>query len=150
MANQRIWDTALKYYTALKGLAGAAYVSLYTKIAGERTPTSTNGADYLAVSNEGDVASVVYSDGDTTIWPGPALLYGYRVTTNMSAHAWTIDDDTTAKLTIPASTTAGAPVTLPCPVAFNTSLVANVGASASAGVIEFFFRPMGEEVSWNE
>lgn len=110
------------------------------KLAGERQSDSLNGADHLATAFEGMVKKVVYSDGDTTLWPTAALLFGFRVTTALSAHAWTIDDNTTARIDIAASAAAGF-YALPCATIFKTSLVANVGASASAGVIEFYFRP---------
>lgn len=115
--------------------------------AGESQPDASNGASHVRVAPEGMVKKVVYSDGDTILWAGPALLFGFRVTTALSAHAWTIDDNATARIDILASTAVGL-YPLPCAVIFETTLVANVGASASAGVIEFYFRPCDPLTTW--
>lgn len=117
------------------------------KLAGERQPDSLNGADHLAIAPEGAVKKVVYTDGDTTIWPGPALLFGFRITTALSAHAWSFDDNATARVDIPASAAAGI-YSLPCATIFETSLVCNVGTSASAGVVEVYFRPLDSSTTW--
>lgn len=116
-------------------------------IVGARQPGVTNGADHVSVATEGKVQKVAFGDGDTTLWNGPALLFGFRVTTALSAHAWSIDDDATAKIDLPASLAAGV-YPLPCAAIFETSLKVNVGASASAGVVEFYFRPSDSGVSW--
>jgi hypothetical protein len=126
---------------------GAGHVYQAYRQAGERAEDSTVGADHVAVAAEGMVRSVAFGAGDTVLWDGPALLFGWRITTALSAHAWTIDDGATARMTIPASAAVGIN-TLPCAVIFETSLVANVGTSASAGVIEFFFRPLPANVTW--
>lgn len=115
--------------------------------AGERQAGSTSGLDHMAVAPEGAVRSIAYTEGDTIVWNGPALLFGFRVTTALSAHAWTIDDNATARITLPASLAAGV-YTLPCAVIFKDTLTVNVGASASAGVVEFFYRPLDAAVTW--
>lgn len=143
----KVWDIVNKYYGAWKGLDGAGYVYNAYKQAGERAEDSTVGADHMAVATEGMVRTVAFGDGDTTLWNAPALLFGFRVTTALSAHAWTIDDNATARINLPASLAAGT-YTLPCAVIFETSLVCNVGGSASAGVVEFFFRPLPSTVTW--
>lgn len=126
---------------------GAGHIYNAYRQAGERALDSTVGADHTAVAAEGAVRSVAFGAGDTVLWDGPALLFGWRVTTALSAHAWTIDDGANAKLTIPASSGVGVTM-LPCATIFKTSLVANVGAGASAGVVEFFFRPLPSTVTW--
>lgn len=133
--------------------SGSAWVQIYTQtyekgaLAGESQSDSTSGADHLRVAAEGAVKTVTYTDGDTTLYAGPALLFGFRVTTALSAHAWTIDDGSTARIGMAASLAAGM-YTLPCAVIFETSLVCNVHASASAGVVEFYFRPLDPNCTW--
>jgi len=127
----------------------AMHVWVKSKQAGERDENATNGSDFMEVSAACMVQEVAFGAGDTVLSTGPAILYGYRVTTALSAHAWTIDDAAgTVRVRILASSPAGLQ-TLPGPVIFKTSCTANVGTSASAGVIEFYFRkvPAGT-VAW--
>lgn len=144
------WETDTgKFYrwTGTEWIQAPLPFALATAIAGESQSDSTSGADHLRVAAEGAVRTVTYSDGDTTLYAGPALLFGFRVTTALSAHAWTIDDNATARIGMAASLAVGI-YKLPCAVIFETSLVCNVNASASAGVVEFYFRPLDPTCTW--
>lgn len=127
----------------------AMHVWVKSKQAGERDENATNGSDFMEVSAACMVQSVAFGAGDTVLNAGPTIVYGYRVTTALSAHAWTIDDaGAVARVTIPLSSPAGIQ-TLPGPAIFKTSCTVNVGTSASAGVIEFYFRKVpASTVAW--
>lgn len=141
----KVGDTSK--FVVVEAYNGGLGIYPVSRSAGERQEDSTTGTDHVSVAPEGMVKKVVYSDGDTILWNGPSLLFGFRITNALSAHAWTIDDNATARIDIAASAAAGI-YALPCAVIFETSLVANVGASASAGVIEFYFRPLDPAVTW--
>jgi len=76
-------------------------------------------------------------DAGATI-TGPCILLGIYVNVAMSAHAVTIGDGGTTKITLPASTAAG--TNMNCYGAiFSTSIVVTPNAS-STGTITLFYR----------
>lgn len=78
------------------------------------------------------------ADAATTVSAVPAILLGVYVNVVMSAHAVTIGDATTTKITLPASTAAG--TNMNCYGAtFGTSIVVTPNAS-STGTITVFYR----------
>jgi hypothetical protein len=80
------------------------------------------------------------ADNSTTVYTGQVLVYGVYVNTVLSAHACPIQDGSTAKITLPASLTAGTNLTFPG-VRFNTSLVVDPN-DAATGNITIFYRPV--------
>ena len=78
-------------------------------------------------------------DAGATI-TGPVALLGIHVDVVMSAHAVTILDDTTAKITLAASTAAGTNLDFHG-AKFTTSLVVTPNAS-STGTITIFYMPL--------
>ncbi len=115
--------------------------------AGERNTSSTTGTDYTSVSNECKMSATIdlATDASTTVHPGPALLCGVWLSTTIGTEAATIDDNTTARITLPVS----------MPVKdydflgarFDTSLVLNPGTN-STGIIMLLYRPMDATVTY--
>jgi hypothetical protein len=79
-------------------------------------------------------------DNSTTVYNGPAILLGVYVNTVLSAHTVVIQDNATAKVTLPASLAAGTNLAFPG-VRCETSLVVNPDDS-STGNITVFYRPL--------
>lgn len=73
----------------------------------------------------------------TTVVSSSARLYGIYVNTALSAHALPIQDNTTAIITIPASTAAGTLYEFPG-VLFSTSLVVDPNDAATGNVTLFY------------
>ena len=96
----------------------------------------------MQYAQDGCLATVVdlSENSNTVISDVPALLLGIHVNVVMSAHAVTIDDGTTAKITLAASTAAGTNINCYAGV-FSTSLVVNPNDS-STGTITVFYRPL--------
>ena len=80
------------------------------------------------------------NNGPTTIYDGPALLFGVYVNTVLSAHTVIFKDDTTAKITLPASLAAGSERDMHG-ARFETSLVIDPD-DASSGNLTVFYRPL--------
>lgn len=76
----------------------------------------------------------------TTVFAGPALLYGIYVNTVLSAHTVVIADNATAKITLPASLAAGTNLQFPG-IRFDTSLVCDPNDS-STGNITIIYRKL--------
>lgn len=76
----------------------------------------------------------------TTVYNGPAILLGIFVNTVLSAHTVVIQDNSTAKITLPASLAAGTNLAFPG-IRFDTSLVVNPDNS-STGNITIMYRPL--------
>ncbi len=118
-----------------------------TKTSGERNEESTTGADYVCIAEEGAMSSEIDLSGNssTTVWPGPALLLGIWVETTIATEAVTIDDNTTARLTVP--------IALPIGyhnlggVIFESNLTVNPG-DGSTGKIRLKYRPLDPSVTW--
>lgn len=85
-------------------------------------------------------ATVVDTSGDsTTVSSTPAALVGVYINTTLSAHTVVLQDNATAKFTIPASAAAGTFFPIQCECA--TSLVVNPD-DASTGSITVMWRPL--------
>lgn len=82
----------------------------------------------------------VVNDGPTTIYNGPALLFGIYVNTVLSAHVVELKDGTSSKITLPASLAAGSERNF-YGARFETSLVIQPTA-ASTGAVVIFYRPI--------
>src|SRR5688572_9387863 len=93
-----------------------------------------------AVHTECLYATNDVSTDSTTIYNGPALLFGIYVNTVLSAHTVVIQDNATAVITLPASLAAGTNLAFPG-IRFETSLVCNPNDS-STGNITIMYRPI--------
>lgn len=116
-------------------------VSLGTRGAGERNEDSTTGTDYLSTSPECSMSSTVdlSTDASTTVYNGPALLCGVWLSTTIGTEAATIDNNTTAKITLPVSMPVNVYNFLGA--RFDTSLILNPGTN-STGTIMLLYRPL--------
>lgn len=85
-------------------------------------------------------AVVDVSVDSTTVYNGPALLFGVYVNTALSAHALPIKDGSTTVVSIAASAAAGVNTTLPG-IRFETSLVVDPDNSAT-GSVTVAYRPI--------
>lgn len=126
---------------ATGGKLGEQFMTLTRAIAGERNPSSITGTDYLSVSPECTMSATIdlVSDASTTVYNGPALLCNVWLSTTVGTEAATIDDNTTARITLPVSLTVGSHNFHGA--RFNTSLVLNPGTN-STGVIMLEYRPL--------
>ena len=93
-----------------------------------------------AVHNECLYKVVDVGDNTTTVYNGPAILFGVYVNTALSAHALPIEDGATTIVTIPASAAAGAMYTFPG-IRFETSLIVNPNDAATGGIV-VAYRPV--------
>jgi hypothetical protein len=111
---------------------------------GHYIPSSTGGAatDATLAMHPECLMSVqdTSTNGPTTIHNGPALVFGVYVNTVLSAHTVVLLDNTTAKLTLPASLAAGSERCF-YGARFETSLVIDPDDS-STGNITVFYRPI--------
>lgn len=96
---------------------------------------ATRGVHFESIGTTVDTSS-----DSTTVYNGPAILLGVYVNTVLSAHTVVIQDNSTAKVTLPASLGAGTNLAFPG-VRFETSLVVNPDDS-STGNITIFYRPL--------
>lgn len=128
--------------------SGNASVSQGTVEAGERNEDSTTGTDYKSVAGEWAIKTVAYNGDLTarTIFAGPCLIAGIQVTTAMSAHASQIESGGASVYPIAASTAAGM-YPFPGPAIFEVDCVWDPG-SLSAGVINFWYRPLDANNTW--
>ena len=96
----------------------------------------------MQYAQDGCLATVVDLSGDanTVISTGATLLMGIHVNVVMSAHAVTIDDGTTAVMTLAASTAAGTNINC-FGTLFSGTLEVNPNNS-STGTITVFYRPI--------
>ena len=109
----------------------------------EHIPSSTQGASTdasYAVHNECLYSVVDVSTNSTTVYNGPAILFGIYVNTALSAHALPITDAAVTVVTIPASAAAGAIYTFPG-IRFETTLIVDPN-DAATGSITVAYRPI--------
>jgi len=85
-------------------------------------------------------AVVNVADNTTTVYDGPALLFGVYVNTALSANALPIQDDATTVVTIAASAAVGTNITFPG-IRFETKLIVNPD-DAATGSITVAYRPI--------
>jgi len=93
-----------------------------------------------AVHNECLYSVVDVAVDSTTVYNGPAILFGIYVNTGLSAHALPVTDAATTVITVPASAAAGAMYTFPG-IRFETSLIVNPN-DAATGNITVAYRPI--------
>lgn len=91
------------------------------------------------VHEECDYEVVDVSVNSTTVYDGPAILYGVYVNTALSAHALPIQDGSTTVVSIAASAAVGTNETFPG-IKFNTSLIVNPN-DAATGSVTVAYRP---------
>lgn len=106
-------------------------------------PSNSNGitADASRLTHTECLYSVVdVSVDSTTVYNGPALLFGVYVNTALSAHALPIQDNTTTVVTIAASAAVGTNENFPG-LRFETSLIVNPD-NAATGSVTIAYRPI--------
>jgi hypothetical protein len=82
------------------------------------------------------------TDGPTTLYAGPCIMYGIAVTAALSAHVCAIKDGTTQVVVVPASAANGALYAFPWGVRFETSLVVDPDDATTTGSLTLFYRPL--------
>lgn len=85
-------------------------------------------------------AVVNVADNSTTVYNGPALLFGVYVNTALSAHALPIVDGSTTVVSIAASAAVGTNITFPG-IRFETSLIVDPN-DAATGSVTVAYRPI--------
>ena len=93
-----------------------------------------------AVHNECLYAVVDVAANSTTVYNGPAILFGVYVNTVLSAHTCPITDGSTTVITLPASWAAASSATFPG-IRFETSLIVDPN-DAATGNITVAYRPI--------
>ena len=88
------------------------------------------------------VSGVLTTDGPTTIYNGPCILYGIAVTAALSAHVTVIKDNATQVVVVPASAANGAVYSFPWGIRFETSLVVDPDDATTTGNLTLFYRPL--------
>lgn len=119
----------------------------FKRIAGENNEDSTNGTDYLTAIPHCHTSDAIdlSNNASTTVWDGPCIVTGIWVEVTIGTAAATLDNGSTAKLTVPIALPIGEH---PIPgLIFDTSLVVNP-ADTSTGTIRVFFHPLDPRVSW--
>ena len=109
--------------------------------------STTGGSSSSASSDASRLAhteclySVVnVADDSTTVYNGPALLFGVYVNTALSAHALPIKDATVSVVSVAASAAVGTNFTFPG-IRFETSLIVDPDNSAT-GSVTVAYRPI--------
>lgn len=106
-----------------------------------RTTSESLLAEASRLSHTETLYKVVdVSDDTTTVYNGPALLFGVYVNTGLSAHVLPITDDTTTVVSIAASAAAGTNTTFPG-IRFETSMIVNPN-DAATGSVTVAYRPL--------
>jgi hypothetical protein len=118
-----------------------------TRRAGERQVGSTAGSDHIAIAGEWAISDAIdlSDNASTTVYDGPALLGGIWVEVTLGTAAATIDDNATARMTVPLAIPIGMHNTLG--IIFETSLVVNP-ADTTTGTIRVLYRPLDPLASW--
>ena len=119
---------------------------------GTRTQTwmnyNTDGSGQSVAATLGVHAESYYvasgaltTDGPTTLYAGPCILFGLQVTAALSAHITVIKDGTTSVLVVPASAANGTVYSFPG-IRFETSLVVDPDDATTTGSLTLFYRPL--------
>jgi len=114
-----------------------------TRTWGQYIPSATGGvaADATTAVHAECLYSVVDLDTNTTtVYAGPALLFGVYVSTVLSNNACPITDASTTVVTLPAQAAAGTYYPFPG-IRFETTLIVNPHDSGT-GIITVFYRPI--------
>lgn len=145
--NLYIWNGPDNGGTSSNWIEHYEAVTQGTATAGERIEDSTTGTDYLSTSPECAMSAEIDLSGNTstTVYNGPAILCGYALTVTIGTAAATIDDNTTAKKTLPVSWPVGDYG--PMGLIFETSLVVNP-ADTSTGTLQLYYRPLDADNTW--
>lgn len=145
--NLYIWNGTDTGGTSSNWVEHYEAVTQGTATAGERIEDSTTGTDYSSTSMECGMSAEIDLSGNTstTVYNGPAILCGYTLSVTVGTAAVTIDDNTTAKMTLPVSW----PVNYYGPMGkiFETSLVVNP-ADTSTGTLQLDYRPLDADSTW--
>lgn len=80
------------------------------------------------------------ADNSTTVYNGPAILFGVYVNTVLSAHALPLLDGATTVVSIAASAAVGTNITFPG-IRFETSLIVDPN-DAATGSVTVAYRPL--------
>ena len=107
-------------------------------IAAPTTGTLTEGSRSTHTETLYSVVDV--SVDSTTVYNGPALLFGVYVNTVLSAHTLPITDSATTVITLPASWAAASMQSFPG-IRFETSLIVNPN-DAATGNITVAYKPI--------
>lgn len=109
-----------------------------------RVPTSVAESQMAEASRlthtECQYAVVDVSTNSTTVYDGPALLFGVYVNTALSAHALPIVDGATTVVSIAASAAVGTNTTFPG-IRFEASLIVDPN-DAATGSVTVAYRPI--------
>lgn len=113
-----------------------------TRTWGEYIPSRSGvAADATYATHQECLYSVVdVATDSTTVYNGPAILFGVYVNTGLSAHALPLKDSSTTVVTLPASAAAGAMYTFPG-IRFETSLIVDPN-DAATGNVTVAYRPI--------
>lgn len=145
--NLYIWNGPDNGGTSSNWIEHYEAVTQGTATAGERIEDSTTGTDYVSTSPECGMSAEINlaTDASTTVYNGPAILCGYTLSVTIGTAAATIDDNTTAKMTLPVSWPVG--YYGPMGAIFETSLVVNP-ADTSTGTLQLYYRPLDADNTW--
>jgi hypothetical protein len=86
-------------------------------------------------------ASVDLATDSTTVLDKPALVYGWEVTTVLSAHACPLKDSTSTVMSVPASSAVGASHFVEGGIRFETNCVVDPD-NAATGNLTVYYRPL--------
>lgn len=120
-------------------MARTATVAEQIPVLPQTSSAGTADASRLA-HTECQYSVVDVSDNTTTVYDGPALLFGVYVNTALSAHALPIKDNTVSVVSIAASAAVGTNTTFPG-IRFETSLIVDPDDSAT-GSVTIAYRPI--------
>lgn len=98
-----------------------------------------NQADMMQYLSRCKAVDVDLAADSTVAVNAPCEVLGYWVNVVMSAHTCPVQDDTTLKVTIPASSAAGTYISFPGAVEFLTNLTIDPN-DAATGHVTFFYR----------
>lgn len=132
--------TAVGGMAATGGKLGKQFVTLVEALSGERNEDSTTGTDFLSTSRECDPSAEIdlSADASTIVQPGPGILCGYILRVSVGTAAVTIDDGSTAKMTLPVAWAVGNYMNIDG--LFRTSIIVNPG-DTSTGTLQLWTRP---------
>lgn len=122
-------------------------VTMGTAQAGERNIGSTTGTDYVAALSECKSSGEIdLASGSGTIYPGPALICGFMISTTPGTAASSIDDNVTAKIPLPVSFPVN--VYPGFGTIISTSLKYTRGSGTGTGKFVVWYHPLGDVVTW--
>lgn len=146
--NDELFETDTGFWYVYDETGWSLFPVHVPSLSGERLRTSSTGADHMAVSGEWAISDAIDLSGNdsTTIYNGPCVLGGVWVETTIGTAAVTLDDNVTARATLPVALPIGMHA---FEVIFGTSLIVNP-ADTSTGIIRVKWRPLDPAVTWHE